>query len=621
MLELFDKSTRQRIAILQNAIGVREEQKINAISYLYFSLPYSDPKNEICTTFSLVQYNGGDLYRILPKSVTRDDIGVIEYTCEHVIATLLDNVLFGFHVIGGAGYETAQVIRYILGHQLTENWVLGECDFSSQFEYSFEQENLLGALFSLPKPFTTAYQWKFDTSRYPWVLSLKVLDKEALPGLYIRNGHNLTSITNESDPTEICTRLYPLGYGEGVNQLKISDVNGGLPYLQSPPEIVEKYGIVERVWVDRRYENAESLKAAAQAMLDELQEPAESYSVSFANLTKAESNTAKLGEVVRIIDGELGIDKATVITGITIDHDDFERSELTIENRPRDVASMVADLADRQRIEQTYSQGATNLYAQSLQANADAQNGAEINFYIPAEMRIVNKVKAKIKLSRFRAYSKATSFGGSSEQTSSTGGSVSATSASGGGSSETSESAGGFSVTSGSSSRTSTDGSSMGAQHPVDVGPPTPTALYLYAEHTHEYMEYVPTHVHGINHTHTVKAPSHTHDFEIPSHRHSFSLPSHKHNVTIPSHTHNIEPGIYFFGGASGFAVSVNGEVKATYDGSGTEIDLTDLLLGKDGKISRGTWHSVSVIPNAKAYVSIDIFVQGFVQSRGDMTV
>ena len=91
----------------------------------------------------------------------------------------------------------------------------------------------------------------------------------------------MTSYHRRKNPQNIVTRLYPLGYGEGVNQLGIGSVNSGVPYLQSPKTITDKYGIIERVWIDRRYEDPASLKAAAEAMLQEIQEPAVSYSVGY----------------------------------------------------------------------------------------------------------------------------------------------------------------------------------------------------------------------------------------------------------------------------------------------------------------------------------------------------
>lgn len=93
MLEIYNRD-RQRVAILENAYDVREDQRINALWYLYFSLPVDDSKNEYCQPFWYARMDGGELYRIMPASEAIDETGGVEYQCEHVLATLLDNVLF-----------------------------------------------------------------------------------------------------------------------------------------------------------------------------------------------------------------------------------------------------------------------------------------------------------------------------------------------------------------------------------------------------------------------------------------------------------------------------------------------------------------------------------------------
>ena len=185
MLELFDRQ-RQRVKILQNACGVTESRPINALWHLTFSLPYDDPKNDFCQPFWYVRYDGGELYRILPREGVVEDTGLITYTCEHVLATLIDRIMFGWRQIGNIGTYTADVINYLLSQQIERNWVLAECDFARQFEYGWEQENLLAALFSVPQPFAETYIWRTDTSVYPWRISLKRLDENQPPQLYIR---------------------------------------------------------------------------------------------------------------------------------------------------------------------------------------------------------------------------------------------------------------------------------------------------------------------------------------------------------------------------------------------------------------------------------------------------
>lgn len=658
MLEVFDRN-RRRIAIAENACNLEEEQRINSIWYLHFALPYNDSKNEYCQPFNYVCLDEGELYRIMPASTKVTETGYITYQCEHVLATLIDKVLFGYHVVGNRGVYTRDCIDYVLSKQDVKNWVLYECDFSRQFEYGWEQETLLSALFSIATPMSD-YMWVTDTSVYPWRLSLKRIDMSQKPELYIRANWNMLSYGDDSDPQQICTRLYPLGYGEGVNQLTIKSVNNGIPYLQSPQAYIDRYGIIERVWIDRRYEDPESLKAAAQVMLDELQDPIRQYEIGFAQLDSADYNKAAIGKRTRILYPELGTKVDTFITELRLKHGDIVSSTVVIANHSTSIATDIANMADRQRIEQSYAQGATQLFAQSVQANATTQKSAKLNFYIPAEMRIVNAVKAKIQLDRFRSYSKATeggggttatsTDGGGSTSTSSSGGGGSVTSASGGGGSVTSASGGGSKVTSDSSSKSSAD-TGLYIDHIAtgytSVGYETRTTGSgggALNSHTHSYMgpyhdgsgygrHYHDTwvnlsHNHGISHTHSVSIGSHTHSVSLSSHTHSVSIgahthsvtiKAHKHSVTIPDHTHQITQGIFEFGSPTAASLYINGVRKAGI-GKDAELDITQYLV-EDGSIPRGRWHKIELLPDDLAYITIDITVQGFVQSRGDNTV
>lgn len=108
----------------------------------------------------------------------------------------------------------------------------------------------------------------------------------------------------------------------------------------------------------------------------------------------------------------------------------------------------------------------------------------------------------------------------------------------------------------------------------------------------------------------------------LPDHTHSIKIRDHQHRMTLQDHKHDIEFGIFKrYGDITSFDIKVNGKYRKTVSGKDGEIDLTELLLNKKNVISRGTWHSIEIVPNELAYVSIDLFFQGFVQSRGDHTV
>ena len=621
MLEIFDKN-RRRIAIAENAYDVSEDQKINALWYLYFSLPFDDSKNAYCQPFNYVRCDDGELYRIMPAATTIDETGGIAYQCEHVLATLLDNVLFGYHVVGNLGVYTADCINYVLDHQLTKNWILYECEFARQFEYGWEQETLLSALFSIASPLS-GYMWETDTSVYPWRLSLRNLGARTMPELYIRYAWNMLSFEENRDPQQVCTRLYPLGYGEGVNQLNISSINNGVPYLQSPQAYIEKYGIVERIWIDRRYEDVESLKSAAEVMLAELQEPVRQFTIGFAELDSSDYNVARIGKRMRVEHPDTGEKIDTYITGIVYNRGDITTSSITVANRSTDIASSVADMADRQRIEQAYAQGATQLYAQSLQANCDSKNGATLNFYIPDGMRIINKIEAKVRVSSFRAYSKATDTKDAHTSTSTSGGGSTQASTSGGGSTQTTTAGGGQ-----TSSATALESSNVlpgqtTGQAVHNHGIPDECRIAIVDERNNVIggKNWVPSgaHTHP-EHTHTVQ--DHSHSVTIPSHSHNVTIPAHSHDVTIPAHGHEITPGIYFYGNPKRFDVYVNNRLRASVEKVDEELDLTPYLVDEDSKlIPRGQWLSVEIRPDDLAYASIDLYVQGFVQSRGDATV
>lgn len=599
MTEVFDRASRRRVAILENAFNVAEEQRINAVWTLRFSLPWNDPKARFCKPFHYVRHDGGELYRIMPETLEGEETGSCTYQCEHVLATLMDGVLFGYHVVGNLGTYTADCIRYVLEHQHEKHWVLDRCDFRNQFEYGWEQESLLSALLSIAAPLKGPYLWRTDTSNYPWRLSLLKLDTAGKPELYLRRRHNMGAFRRERDPRQIVTRLYPLGYGEGVNQLGIESVNGGVPYLQSPQALVDQYGLIERVWTDRRYEDPESLKAAAQAMLEELQEPAASYEVGFQELSSADWDKAEVGCRVRLVFPELGESVDTFVTQVDRDYGDVTRSSIVVANKETSIASSLADMADRQRIEMSYAQGATQIYSQALQGNASAGKGLVMDFFIPAEMRIINKVLAKARMGPFRAYSQSTQSRESQVISSSTSDSGVSTSSSGGGTAATSGGGGGVT--------TDTGESGINVKYGV-------ADTFIAEGHIHQYREVQA-------HQHEITLGDHTHRVDIPSHQHNFTIPGHGHTVSIPAHDHQITPGIFEFGNPQSFALYVNGEKRADFTGRTAEMDLTAHLAGQDGRIPRGQWLSLEVRPDDLAYVSLDLIIQGFVQSRGDNTV
>ena len=53
-------------------------------------------------------------------------------------------------------------------------------------------------------------------------------------------------------------------------------------------------------------------------------------------------------------------------------------------------------------------------------------------------------------------------------------------------------------------------------------------------------------------------------------------------------------------------------------DASGRdEVDVTQYLEMQDGRIKRGVWHEIEIVPDKLTRIEANLFVQLFVQSRG----
>lgn len=444
------------IGVAQNASEVGYERKFNDLHTATFKLPLDDPKNNLCQVMNIVDIFDGEeskgKYRILdnPETEVTKEGEFLEYSCEHVIAFLLNDPIDGYMEIGGTNMRTRAVIEAVLDKQIVKRWKLGTCDFNRQFQYSWENTNVLEALFSIPKSFDVGYHWTYDTSTYPWTINL--VAAETTRSCEIRKKRNMTYIKRSIDSSQLCTRLYCKGYGEGVNQLTIAEVNNGKPYLDDATAQA-KYGILASFLIDRRFTDMTHLKAYGQQVLDRLKNPLVTYkanAVDLSRITRYDWDKSDEGKVVHIIEEDRGIDlDATIISVKKADVDGKPlEMEITISNKTSDITSDIESLAQRASINQQYAQGATNLYCQQFADNADATHPAKMKIYVPADCTRINEILLNWNCYAFRAYSKSAAAGGSNTLTSKSGGATTVTSASGGDRTVTSASGGDTTVTS-----------------------------------------------------------------------------------------------------------------------------------------------------------------------------
>lgn len=155
-----------------------------------------------------------------------------------------------------------------------------------------------------------------------------------------------------------------------------------------------------------------------------------------------------------------------------------------------------------------------------------------------------------------------------------------------------------------------------GHNHSIEISG-TPTHAHQLGNHSHTVT--LTDHVHTVQispHTHTVSVPSHTHSVTVAAHQHTVTVAAHNHTVAIPSHTHLPVYGIYEGSIAASATLKVDGTTIPAGSVQNDEMDIVP-YLSKDanGKIIRGIWHEIQIIPNALTRIEANLFVQTFVTS------
>lgn len=601
MLKILDVN-RQNVAYLENAYSVSYEKEVNKIATASFKLPLNDSKNDKIKHLQYVEIIDNDneyigLFRIMPtQTVVSESEQSITYQCNHVLTTLMDSVIFRYHEIS-PNTSTREVLEYLLNLQKVKHWRLGTCDFTRYFQYSWENVNgIVDAIFSVPKAFDEDYMFTFDTTSYPWTLNL--IKPPTAPTCYIHESLNLKGLKIESNPNQMINRIYPLGIGEGVNQLNIKKVNPtGQAYIENAQSIVDN-GLIEYIWVDRRFTDAKLLMQSAQSLLTKFSQPIVSWETDAIDLIKASTDKivpqmAKLrvGNVVRLSTEKFGIVNLRILKESKSDvFGDQGNIKLSIGNVTNDLGAAQADIERKIEINQLYSQGATNILNYDKADNADEQYPVKFRIYIDDDVVKINTCELTFETTKFRAYSKSLSGGGAA---------ISTTTTQAAGQSTQTSSANGT-----HRHRVFVYDSVVNHNWKDDV-----TANVFFG-----YNRSMPIFIQGSSQPGDIYT-----DQAADNHTHSVTTPSHTHNlsVTIPAHTHDIQYGIYEDSDvADRVTITVDGNVIPGTDTSKERFNIVEYLSkSTDGTINRG-WHEIIMTPNKRARIEAQITMRVFIKSQ-----
>ena len=678
----------ERLAYLENAYDVNYHMKMNTYSLCGFNLPKNDAKAKYIKQGHFIEiYDNGErlaLFRIVKQKRSKDkDDAHIEVTCMHAIHMLQDKVMFHLNNKEISGHTTADVINYVLnfpdeetGEPKQTDWLLDRCDFNVQIDYSFENMTIYDALASIPKNWNQEYMWQYDTSSYPFKISLLKVDDNIKSE--IRSGKNLIKMSWDEDYRDLANKIYALGKGEGINQVNLvnardleSDpVTTNYQYYIKDDDSISEHGVVESIVFDRSIEQKEYLMMLAKKTLETYKSAPKEYTVQAADIysvTHNKNDRFKIGDKCRVVDTELGED----ITGriYEIKKNDMTGNpgsvELVIGFKRDDFAKDIYNLQKGQRQTGTISQGATNIFPYTFGENCDPSHPITVNFILPDDLVYVNKCDLYFQGENFRAYEKGAAGGGGtvvSTQSTST--------PAGGGT--TSSSGGTPTTAAGGSTTVTSEEEYTNYTYVDDSGRDPNNAWYTTTkweprifsddiwfrsyeppvqddgngEHDSENFMCYPAKIdwrfnggekqpiiylakHTHPHVHTSTIPPHSHDIEP----HVHNIPDHVHEipplaVNIPDHEHDLDYGIYEANKSySGFIVKVDGNtVAGTSQGAEALNIIPYLNKDSNGKVTRGM-HTMTITPtraanqDGLARVTGQIYIQCFVQSRGDYSI
>ena len=430
-------------------------------------------------------------------------------------------------------------------------------------------------------------------------------------GVEIKLGYNMQDLNVKYDPCDVVTRIVPLGYGEGINQLTINSANGGNDSLNSASGQA-KYGVIEACPTNLDIQSAITLKIWGETLLKEISQMPFSLTTNMLDLSvlaEHEGEKYELGDTIKITNVVMKIDIIARVMERTRDLIVSSWSpSLVINTRSNSQSDQITDLKQRSFSLETAPQGSTFITCYNANDNLDNEHSIKIPIWLSPDIIYVNRVALHIESQKFRAYEKGVSAGGASTQTSSGGGASTSSNsgASGGGSVQSATSSGGGSGTYGASS------SAIGGSVPAVTDYALATAN---VSHTHNLT--------GIasalaNHTHLVNIgiPNHTHGvtINIPAHSHGVSvdIPNHTHNVEIPNHVHEMQYGIFEDSYNEGSKILINGTVVADAPNGGSSLDI-DISKWIE---KAGENYILEITSSCRGRISVQVNVQAFIQSK-----
>ena len=263
MLKLYNKE-HEAISAILNIKDYKIEYLLSGEDLLEFSLSISDEN------INLLQeecYIRNELNEYVVKEIDPSN-DFKRFNCILNLEDIKAKSIFNFETENNNIDDTIRLAIAGTG------WVLVDSNITKRRTVRLKNTNALEVLREIRKVFKIDY--RFDSiNKKIYVYEQYGSDK----GVYFSDELNLTDLKFPSDTYEYITRIIPIGKDE----LKISSVNGGKEYIDNF-QYTNK--VIEYIWEDNRYTDAQSLKDDAIVKLNELSKPKKVYEANVYDLAK-----------------------------------------------------------------------------------------------------------------------------------------------------------------------------------------------------------------------------------------------------------------------------------------------------------------------------------------------
>lgn len=251
------------------------------------------------------------------------------------------------------------------------------------------------------------YDWWIDASNGIHIKQRREIFTEASP-------YDISAklqVLNRKERHKIGNRVFGLGYGDGLNQLR---------NIREHLSSQTTYGLRDLLFEDLRILHLATLDESADVLLGKARAPSITYACSLRFEDFLDAGLA-LGDWLLINQPEWGASSVKVrIRAYDLNPDSVR---LEVSNEMESVSTLINTLQRNVDILNKTMQGATNIYQVGpLTDNFENAKPAYLYVYIPTEAKKINKVKLNYKVMQFRADSTLAAGGGAVNTSSATGG-------------------------------------------------------------------------------------------------------------------------------------------------------------------------------------------------------